>query len=77
MNREFIHRLCKAKKYQTMAIKELLPKNVVKHIDVIENELKEMMIECIGDLIIPEVFETAEIKEKNKTNKNIKKVDIG
>lgn len=73
MNKEIFNRLCEAKKYQSMAIKALFPENVANHLDVIEKEMKVMMMECISDLISPDIFESKDNKEENKS---VKKVNI-
>lgn len=73
MNKELFNRLCEAKKYQSMAIKSLFPENMANHLDVIEKEMKVMMMECISDLISPDIFESKDNKEENKS---VKKVNI-
>ncbi|MCC3868174.1 hypothetical protein [Terrisporobacter mayombei] len=71
MNKELFDRLCEAKKYQSMAIKALFPENMANHIDVIEKEMKVMMMECIGDLTTPYIFESKDSKEENKSMKKV------
>lgn len=73
MNKELFNRLCEAKKYQSMAIKSLFPENMANHIDIIEKEIKVMMVECISDLISPDIFES---KDNKVENKSMKKVNI-
>lgn len=73
MNKELFNRLCEAKKYQSMAIKSLFPENMANHIDIIEKEIKVMMVECISDLISPDIFES---KDNKVENKSVKKVNI-
>jgi len=73
MNKELFNRLCEAKKYQSMAIKSLFPENMANHIDIIEKEIKVMMVECISDLISPDIFDS---KENKVENKSMKKVNI-
>ncbi|HBI94187.1 MAG TPA: hypothetical protein DDY58_18190 [Terrisporobacter glycolicus] len=73
MNKELFNRLCEAKKYQSMAIKSLFPENMADHIDIIEKEIKIMMVECISDLISLDIFES---KDNKVENKSIKKVNI-
>ncbi|WP_434799458.1 hypothetical protein [Terrisporobacter vanillatitrophus] len=77
MNKELFNRLCEAKKYQSMAIKSLFPENMANHLDVIEKEMKIMMMECISDLILPDIFESKDNSKDNKEeNKSVKKVNI-
>lgn len=73
MNKGLFNRLCEAKKYQSMAIKSLFPENMANHIDIIEKEIKVMMVECISDLISPDIFES---KDNKVENKSVKKVNI-
>ena len=73
MNKELFNRLCEAKKYQSMAIKSLFPENMADHIDIIEKEIKIMMVECISDLISLDIFES---KDNKVENKSVKKVNI-
>lgn len=73
MNKELFNRLCEVKKYQSMAIKSLFSENMANHIDIIDKEIKVMIVECISDLISPNIFES---KDKKVENKSVKKVNI-
>ena len=47
MNKELISRLKKAGGYQRQAIRALLPEGMEGHLDVIENEIKQMFEETV------------------------------
>ena len=69
MNRnssEFIERLKKAAGYQRQAVKCMLPESIGKHLDVIGNELKMMIIEAAVDLVKNE-----EVSEKKSGSKKV------
>lgn len=51
MDREVFHRLKTAADYQKKAIRALLPEKMEKHLDVIENEIKSMVLEAAAELV--------------------------
>ena len=63
---EFIKRLKEAAGYQRQAVKCLLPESMGKHLDVIGNELKMMIIEAAVDLVKNE-----EVSEKKSGSKKV------
>lgn len=79
MNKETLQRLRKAKSYEMMAIKALFPEQAAGHLDVIEKEIKSMLMEYMVDILKSEKSETAEQanERKSKENKSVKKVKIG
>lgn len=77
MNKEMIQRMKIAGEYQRKAIRALFPEEMGKHLEVIEKELKIMVMEVATELL----------KEYNKSNacrdeqsheqtSKVKKVDI-
>lgn len=49
MNEAFVMKFIQAKRLEKEAFKELLPDEVTKHTEVIEQELKEMVKELLGE----------------------------
>lgn len=49
MNREMLHRMKKAGEYQRKAIRALFPEEMSEHLDVIEGEMKMMLMELATD----------------------------
>ncbi len=82
MNREMIHRLKVAGEYQKKAIRALFPEEMSGHLDIIENEIKVMIMELATELV--KEYSTAENcdkeknceKQKSETGCNVKKVNI-
>lgn len=73
MNKEMIDRMKIAGEYQRKAIRALFPEEMSEHLDVIEKELKMMVMEAVTELL----------KECNRSDacrngqtSNVKKVDI-
>lgn len=50
MNKEICRRMKMAGKYQRMAVSALLPQNIAGHLDVIEKEIKAMVLEITADV---------------------------
>lgn len=51
MNKEMFHRIKIAGEYQRKAIHALFPEEVGKHLDVIETEIKMMVMEVATELL--------------------------
>lgn len=51
MNKEMLHRLKTAGEYQSKAIHALFPEEMGKHLDVIEKEMKMMVVEVAAELL--------------------------
>jgi hypothetical protein len=49
MNREFLNKMKEAKKLESEAFLSFLPENVRGHMNVIENEMKAIFLECITE----------------------------
>ena len=69
MSREMVRRLKVAGDYQRKAIKALFPEEMSGHMDVIEREVKAMLVELAMEI-------GKEHKETTEENKKTKKVDI-
>lgn len=51
MNKEMIHRMKIAREYQRKAIRALFPEEMGEHLDVIEKEMKIMIMEVATELL--------------------------
>lgn len=51
MKQEELKRLRRAYQYQKMAIQALLPDKTAKHLEIITNELKSMILEGVADCL--------------------------
>ncbi len=51
MNKEMLYRLKKAGEYQSKAIHALFPEKMGRHLDVIEKEMKMMVMEVAAELL--------------------------
>lgn len=69
MSSEMVRRLKVAGDYQRKAIKALFPEEMSGHLDVIEREVKAMLVELVMEI-------GKEHKETTEENKKTKKVDI-
>ena len=69
MSSEMVRRLKVAGDYQRKAIKALFPEEMSGHLDVIEREIKAMLVELGMEI-------GKEHKETTEENKKTKKVDI-
>lgn len=70
MNKKMWKRFREAYHYERLAARALLGPDVSAHLDVIENEMKEMLEECIFKMI------KAEMEDKSQDEKKNKKVTI-
>ena len=51
INKEMLHRIKVAGEYQRKAIRALFPEEMGEHLDVIENELKMIVMELAADFL--------------------------
>ena len=51
MNKEMLHRMKIAGEYQRKAIRALFPEEMDKHLDVIEKEMKMIIMEVAAELL--------------------------
>ena len=51
MNMEMLHRMKLADEYQRKAIRALFPEEMSGHLDVIEKEMKMMVMEAVAELL--------------------------
>jgi hypothetical protein len=63
MNQEFVDKMKEAKKLEGEALMSILPEYVRGHIEVIEKEIKAILLECIA----------AYVKGKSESDDNSKK----
>ncbi|MDP2842467.1 MAG: hypothetical protein Q8O06_02350 [Acetobacterium sp.] len=66
MNREFIKNMILAKQYERDAFLSLLSPTIVKHVQVIEKEVKEMIFEVAKEWVV-DVSGAVNAAEKEKT----------
>jgi hypothetical protein len=52
MNREFVDKMIEAKRLEKEAFMTVLPENVRGHVDVIEKEMKAILMESMSDCIL-------------------------
>lgn len=71
MNKELLGRLELAGQYQKKAIRALFPEEMEEHIEVIENELKEMFMEMAVERM---KYRSAKTTENNEENENCDKI---
>ena len=72
MNKDTMKRVREAQKYKRMAVKALFPEKVAGHIDVIENELREMVMEIISDMVTEEMKSKCDSMSENKSSTEYK-----
>lgn len=72
MNREMMQRIKIAGDYQRKAIRALFPEEMGEHFDVIEKEIKAMVIELVVEI----AKEQKTTVNKEDRNNKTKKVDI-
>ena len=72
MNREMMQRIKMAGDYQKKAIRALFPEEMGEHLEVIEKEIKAMVMELVVEIAKEQKTRVNEEDRNNKT----KKVDI-
>ena len=72
MNREMMQRIKMAGDYQRKAIRALFPEEMGEHFDVIEKEIKAMVMELVVEI----AKEQKTTVNKEDRNNKTKKVDI-
>lgn len=77
VNKEMVQRMKIAGEYQKKAIHALFPEEMVQHLDVIENELKMMVMEVSKELL-KECNRSVACKggQSYEQTSKVKKVDI-
>lgn len=77
MNEETLHRIKTAAEYQRKAIRALFPEEMGGHLDVMEKELKMMLMELAAELLKEcSVSDSDNGGHSDKQTSNVKKVDI-
>ena len=72
MNKEMMQRIKMAGDYQRKAIRALFPEEMGEHLDVIEKEIKAMVMGLVVEIVKEQKTTVNEEDRNNKT----KKVDI-
>lgn len=77
MNKEMIDRMKIAGEYQRKAMRALFPEEMSEHMDVIEKELKMMVMEVITELL-KECNRSDDCRDRqsHEQTSKVKKVDI-
>lgn len=77
MNKEMLSRMKTAGEYQRKAVRALFPEKVGKHLDVIEKEIKMMLLEMAADVVEEcRKMEPHEKEQGCERASGVKKVDI-
>ena len=77
MTKEMLHRMKTAGEYQRKAIRALFPEEMGGHLDVIEREMKEMVMEAAAELLKSCNKEDANRDgQSHERRSKVKKVDI-
>lgn len=78
MSKEMLRRMKIAGEYQRKAIRALFPEEMGEHWDVIEKELKMMVMEAAAELLKGcDKSETCRDEQSHEPISKVKKVDIG
>ncbi len=76
-NKEMLHRMKIAGEYQRKAIRALFPEEMGEHLDVIEKELKMMVMEAATELLKEcNKSEACRDEQSHEQASKVKKVDI-
>jgi len=77
MNKEMIDRMKIAGEYQRKAMRALFPEEMSEHMDVIEKELKMMVMEVITELLKEcNRSDACRDRQSHEQTSKVKKVDI-
>lgn len=77
MNKEMLHRMKIAGEYQRKAIRALFPEGMGKHLDVIEKEMKIMVMEVAAELLKEcNKSDACRDEQSHEQTSKVKKVDI-
>ena len=78
VNNEIIEKLIEAKKLEKEALMMLLPEKLQGHLEVIGNEVKAMLLDCVEELNMKDDEKQSANKESNKDKSpsKVRKVDI-
>lgn len=73
MNKEFIDKMKEAKKIEGEALRMILPENVRGHVEVIQQEMKVMLRECMTECAMSM---NGQEKESEAARRKVNKVEI-
>jgi hypothetical protein len=73
MNREFVDKMIEAKKLEGEALMMILPENVRGHVEVIEKEIKAIVVETIAEFALDK---NKREKDSDKARNKVHKVEI-
>lgn len=73
MNHEFLDKMKEAKKLEGEALMLILPENIRVHVEVIEKEIKAILLECVAECAMGK--KTQE-KKGETTKSKVQKVEI-
>ena len=77
MDKEILHRMKIAGEYQRKAIHALFPEEMGKHLDVIEKEMKMMVMEVAAELLKNcNKGDVCQDGQRHEQTSKVKKVDI-
>ena len=77
MNKEILHRMKIAGEYQRKAIRALFPEEMEKHLDVIEKEMKMVVMEVAAELLKNcNKGDDCKAEQSREQTTKVKKVDI-
>lgn len=73
MNREFVDKMIEAKKLEGEALMMILPENVRGHVEVIEKEIKAIVVETLAEFALDK---NKQEKDSDKARNKVHKVEI-
>lgn len=77
MNKEMLHRMKIAGEYQRKAVRALFPEGMGEHLDVIEKEMKMMVMEVAAELLKEcNKGDACRDEQSHEQTSKVKKVDI-
>ncbi|ROR26363.1 hypothetical protein EDD66_10885 [Mobilisporobacter senegalensis] len=72
MNHEFVTKMIQAKKMEYEALKEIMPEKMADHINELENNIIDVLKECI----LSGFTDTRAQKDSEETKTKVQKVEI-
>ncbi len=76
MSKEMLRRMKTAGEYQKKAVRALFPERMAGHLDVIENEIRMMLLEAVADVMKECRKQEDEEEQACEKTSGVKKVDI-
>lgn len=77
MNKEMLHRMKIAGEYQRKVVRALFPEEMGEHLDVIEKEMKMMVMEAAAELLKNcNKGDVCGDRQSHEQTSEVKKVDI-